>query len=209
MQQIKNFPYIPKEIPRHHILKRLGYHGRTTEITGDKMAEIDGWIQKAADIIELKGVCRRVDITLGDGLVSLNASGETIESASLCRLLEDSDQILMMGLTGGSAVVDEINSLQKEGRMTEAVVIDAAAGEIVDYGFEWLESLFTSELRREGRRLTRRRFSAGYGDMELSSQKDMYRQLELDKIGVDLTADFILLPEKSVTAVYGIIKSAN
>jgi len=209
MSDVRVFTYIPKEIPRHKILKRLGYHGSSTEISGDRMREIDNWIRKASDLIALKASCLRSGFGADKGAIMLDPDGGKIESVKLCGLLKDSDQMLLMGLTGGTEVVAEIASLQKDGRMTEAVVIDAAASEIVDHAFGWLANLYSGELLREGRRLTSRRFSAGYGDFELGFQKEGFRLLELDKIGVAITESCILIPEKSVTAVYGIIKSAN
>ncbi len=177
------------------------------------MSEIDRWIQRSSDLISLQGQCLRAEFEAPQGeeddSIILNPSGELIRSRKLRGLLEHSDQMLLLGLTGGSVVAAEIASLQAEGRMTEAVVIDAAAGEIVDQGFQWLANLYSGELLREGRRLTGRRFSAGYGDFELNFQKDMFRLLKLDKIGITITDSCILVPEKSVTAVYGIVKSAN
>jgi cobalamin-dependent methionine synthase I len=63
-------------------------------------------------------------------------------------------------------------------------------------------------LRREGRHLTSRRYSAGYADFVLENQAIFFRELELEKLGVQLTASFILVPEKSVTAIAGIEKTS-
>jgi cobalamin-dependent methionine synthase I len=49
-----------------------------------------------------------------------------------------------------------------------------------------------------------RRFSAGYADFNLENQKAIYDMLQMGKIGVTITPNFILLPEKSVTAISGI-----
>ena len=49
-----------------------------------------------------------------------------------------------------------------------------------------------------------RRFSAGYADFKLENQKMIYEKLQMDKIGVTINSGFILLPEKSVTAISGI-----
>jgi hypothetical protein len=209
MTEVRLFSYIPKKIPRHKILKRLGYNSRTIEISGESMNEVDRAIQRASDLVNLKGTCIRKGFTSEAGTVIIEADEGCIGSVKLCGLLENSDQMLLMGLTGGPDVAAEIVSLQKAGRMTEAVVIDAAAGEIVDEGFEWLATLYSGELRREARSLTTRRFSAGYGDFDLGFQEDMFRLLELDRIGVEITESCILIPEKSVTAVYGIVKPAN
>ena len=51
--------------------------------------------------------------------------------------------------------------------LTEAVIIDAAASEIVDEGFNRLAEIYGREFLRESRVLSSRRFSAGYGDFNI------------------------------------------
>ena len=174
------------------------------------MQQIDSYIAKAADMIVLSASACRFDIrneTAGDGrctkLVIVDENLE-IESSNFCRFLGDSQQLIMMGITGGADIAAEISRLQKEKKMTEAVVIDAAAGEIVDAGFDWLAALYRRELSREAVSLTKRRFSAGYGDFNIEFQRDIYRLLNLSELGVEITDSCMLMPEKTVTAVYGI-----
>ena len=161
--------------------------------------EIDGLIEKAADLIELKAAAFREN----------SASAARFSSEKLNKFLAESEELIFMGITGGIEVADEITRLQKEKKMTEAVVIDVAAGEIVDAGFEWLASLYRRELSRESCSLTKRRFSAGYGDFNIEFQRDIFKILSLDKLNVEITDSCMLLPEKTVTAVYGIVKGNN
>ncbi len=48
------------------------------------------------------------------------------------------------------------------------------------------------------------RFSPGYGDWPLTAQTDVFRFLELPRIGLTLNGSFIMSPSKSVTAIVGI-----
>ena len=49
------------------------------------------------------------------------------------------------------------------------------------------------------------RFSAGYGDLSLSTQKDIFKILDVTKnIGVSLNNSLLMSPTKSVTAFVGI-----
>jgi cobalamin-dependent methionine synthase I len=47
------------------------------------------------------------------------------------------------------------------------------------------------------------RFSPGYGDFDISFQKDFLKILNGSRIGLSLTDAFMLTPVKSVTAVIG------
>lgn len=49
------------------------------------------------------------------------------------------------------------------------------------------------------------RFSAGYGDLPLEVQKDIFRVLDCPrKIGLTLNDSLLMSPTKSVTAIVGI-----
>jgi len=208
MQQLRTFPYIPLKVPRHKILKRLGYHRRQNEISQRMMTEIDQWITDAADHIHLKATTCIGDIRIdqGNGTVALEQSDIVFESPKFTRFLGKADQLLMMGITGGQAIADKIKQLQDEKRMTGAVIMDAAASEIVDEGFDWLMALFNKELVRERKTLKLKRFSAGYGDFDIRFQADIYHLLKMETLGVAITDTCILMPEKSVTAFCGISK---
>ena len=195
MSVIRKFPYLPVKIPRKHILARLGYNSRFSETAADILERTDRLIEHTADLIELKAAALRLD----------SESAGIFGSLKLERFLDGSGELILMGITGGRAVVEEIERLKADGNLTDAVVVDAAAGEIVDEGFDSIAAVFSRELLREGRTLTKRRFSAGYGDFDIRHQQEIYRLLELDKLDIDITESCMLLPEKSVTAIYGIL----
>jgi len=75
---------------------------------------------------------------------------------------------------------------------------------MVDAALDWIMDYLNRQMLREGKRLLPRRFSAGYADFKLENQKKIYEKLQMDKLGVAINSGFILLPEKSVTAISGI-----
>ncbi len=127
-----------------------------------------------------------------------------INSKSLSGFLKDSGEVLIMAITGGKNVMDKVEEYQKS-EMTKAVVIDAAAGEIVDSGLDYVMSLYSRNLVRESRNLLSKRFSPGYGDLSLEIQKTIYDILELNKLDITLTSSCMMIPQKSVIAITGII----
>ncbi|MCK7506649.1 MAG: hypothetical protein MZV70_23005 [Desulfobacterales bacterium] len=110
-----------------------------------------------------------------------------------------------MGATAGNPIMEAIREKTNQGDLTAAVVYDATASEMTDAALDWIMAYINRQLRREGKQLLPRRFSAGYADFALENQKQIYEKLQLEKIGVTLTSSFILLPEKSVTAIGGIV----
>ena len=186
------------------IYRRLGYKRGITKVDERKREEIERHIEYAASLISLKGAGLRVPLKRVDPPLIVLKAGAHIRSVRLARLLNGCKEALFIGSTSGSAVMDAILGDTEGGDMTRGVVIDAVASEMTDAALDWIMGFFNRLLARENARLTRGRFSAGYGDFLLENQKMMYDMLELNRIGVTINENFILMPEKSVTAVVGI-----
>lgn len=162
-------------------------------------------MEEAAALINLKGAARRAGIKEKSGSRIVFAGGIVFHSKHLAALLGDCRQVLFMAAAAGSKIVDSIEQNTQAADLSRGVVFDAAASEAVDSALDWMMNYFNQELRRENKCLTRRRFSAGYGDFLLKNQESIYKILELKKLGVSLTEEYMLVPEKSVTAVAGIL----
>ena len=106
-----------------------------------------------------------------------------------------------MAATAGSTVVEEIREDTKGRDFVRGVILDATASEITDVALDWIMAYMNGSLRRENKALPRKRFSAGYGDFDLKNQQAMHRLLHLEQIGIRITERFMLVPEKSVTAI--------
>ena len=109
-----------------------------------------------------------------------------------------------MGATAGNAIMEAIKEKTRHDDLAAAVVYDATASEMTDAALDWIMDYFNQILRREGKSLLPRRFSAGYADFDLKNQKMIYEKLQMNKFGVKINSSFILIPEKSVTAIGGI-----
>ncbi|MBW2649744.1 MAG: methionine synthase [Deltaproteobacteria bacterium] len=186
------------------IYRRLGYKRGITKVDERKGEEIERHIEYAVSLVCLNGAGLRVPLERVDPQLVVLGTGADIRSAKLAGFLNGCKEALFIGSTAGGAVMDAIREDIEGGDMTRGVVIDAVASEMTDAALDWITGFFNRLLARENARLTRGRFSAGYGDFLLENQKMMYDMLELDRIGVTINENFILIPEKSVTAVVGI-----
>ena len=205
---------IPVKADHHTIMTRLGYKKKTSEVSEAFLSEVKNYINEAADLIELKASAQRliilekneesVTLVIPEQFRSSENNTFIIQSRSLAKFLKESNEVLLMGITGGKTIMDTVEECQKDD-MTRAVVIDAAAGEIVDDGLDYIMSLYRRNLLRESKNLLSKRFSPGYGDLGLEIQKTIYNILELYKLEITLTDSFMMIPQKSVIAVTGII----
>jgi len=203
--QFQLFEAIHIKPPLEEIYRRLGYRNGITEVSSLKQKELDSYISEASGLIDLKGSSRRLEIHKKDGWFIYISRDSRFESKLLASLLKECKAMLCMGVTAGRRIIEAIGAL-RESNLTKGVVFDAVASEMVDAGFDWIQGYTRQELLRENKQLTAKRISCGYGDFNLDNQRQLYRLLELDKFGVSLTQSLMLVPEKTATAVAGIME---
>jgi hypothetical protein len=199
-----HFQTIRIPIPRKAIYARLGFRKGLTRIKPGEQDMVDRYIDEGAGIVVLKGAARILPIRQIDDTGTVLEGGHTLPSSALSKMLIPCTHVLMMGATSGTGIMDAISTASQTHDLTRAVVLDATASEMTDAGLTWIMSYIDTELRRSAQGLTRKRFSAGYGDFALENQKAIYDLLRLENIGVAITDTCILVPEKSVTAIAGI-----
>lgn len=204
MMPVLFFESISIPIPRKDIYRRLGFISGVTKISPSQREEIEQQIKDAASLIQLKGVSLRVPIHGIKGSEVSLADGLVFESQHLARFLRSCREIVLMAATAGIGIIDAIEKDIAGSNVTHGVMLDATASEMVDASLDWIMDYFNRILLRENKRLLRKRYSAGYGDLPLETQKTMYRLLQLERIGVQITESCMLVPEKSVTAMTGI-----
>lgn len=198
------FHAIHLEMPVQAVYRRMGYRRGLTKITPEQQGEIWTAMDHAAVLVEVKGSAVVLPIGRIDDFEVILGSGVVLRSAGVAGMLKDSREVLFMGATAGNPIMEEIRHEMDTGSLTRAVVLDAAASEMTDKALDWISRYMRRELRRLGKKLSSRRFSAGYGDFALENQKIMYDSLRLWEIGVQITESCVLVPEKSVTALAGI-----
>lgn len=199
------FETITIETPLERIYRRLGYRKRSTVLSSDEKIGIDRTIDRARSLVRLRGAARRVPIDDRDEETLVLAGGIRFASSRLAGLLEGCDEFLLMGATGGRAVMEAIADDTARNNLTGAVIIDATASEMVDASLDWIMAYYSGLLRREKKGLLKRRYSAGYGDFALEHQRLIYGMLDLRKLDVTINDRALLIPEKTVTAVSGIL----
>ncbi|TRZ92067.1 methionine synthase [bacterium] len=204
MAPVLFFESISIPIPRKNIYRRLGFVKGVTEVPASQQEEIERYIGHASSLIHLKGAGLRMPIKEIKGSRIILPDGAEFESRQLAKFLANCDEIVLMGATAGREIMNAIEEDATGANVTRGIVLDAAASEIVDASLDWIVDYFNQSLRRENRRLLGKRYSAGYGDLFLETQKAMYRLLQLDRIGIEITESCMLIPEKSVTAITGI-----
>lgn len=202
--KIINFKSISASPNRNYVMTRLGFRKNLTEIDLNHQRKLDQGFRDGMIYCRSKGTAGRFIIKSHQKEAILIETGLCFQSKSLARLLESSDELIIFAATVGKEIVERINMEIEQGDAAYGTILDAIASETADACLDWIVNFFNKILYREGKRITKHRYSPGYGDLDLSYQKAIFDLLDLGKLEVRLTEKLMLTPEKSVIAIAGI-----
>lgn len=185
-------------------LRYLGFRGRPADPeTVRAVREIGAALEKS---LQPKCVSRRYAVRVSDTAVELD--GWRIESVKLARHLRGAEAAYLFAATLGVQADAMVRRYAVRGAAAGAVADAVCSALIEDYCDE-MQARLGAEEARNGLFL-RPRFSPGYGDFALESQREIFPRLACEKrIGVTLTDSLLMTPFKSVTAVIGVTASPD
>ena len=124
----------------------------------------------------------------------------SLNSKKLALHLQGCKSVILFAATVG-VEIDRL--ISKYGRISpsKALMLQAIGTERI----EAVCDAFCADVAKEYNLIARPRFSPGYGDLPLASQKDIFSVLSPEKqIGLFLTDSLLMSPTKSVTAIIGL-----
>ena len=197
MRAVITREYSAPPIRRREILRYMGCR--------DSSAELEALIDRAISLCEGKlsyKVCySELPLEIKDSVCHLGFA--EADSRDLAKCLTGCEKTVIFAATVGLEI-DRL--ILRFGRMEPSLALCLQA-----LGAERIEALcdaFCDEMKARfatGGKKMRPRFSAGYGDLPLSLQKEIFASLECEKrIGLTLNDSLLMSPTKSVTAIIGI-----
>lgn len=196
METVYSLSFPEPDINKREIMRYMSSLG------GDEIIElIDECLAEARATLQYK-VCYAV--------LSAETNGDTIalpcgqiESKNLARNLSGCDKTIVFAATIGVGI-DRLISKYSRLSPTKALCFQAIGAERVETLCDEFCEKMKSEYEKNGERL-KPRFSPGYGDLPLATQKMIFALLDCPKrIGVTLGDTLLMSPSKSVTAFVGI-----
>ncbi len=115
-------------------------------------------------------------------------------SMSLTKLLKECKNVVLFAATVGINFDRELARRQRIS-LAEAQLLQGIATERIEAACDAF---------CRGWKGATKRFSPGYGDFSLEAQREIFRILKPERIGLSLTESLMMTPTKSVTAVFGI-----
>lgn len=164
---------------------------------------VDECLTEVREMLQYK-VCYAILTTETDSNIISLPCGQ-IESKNLARNLSGCDKAIVFAATIGVGI-DRLISKYSRLSPTKALCFQAIGAERVEALCDEFCEKMKSEYEKNGERL-KPRFSPGYGDLPLETQKMIFSLLDCPKrIGVTLGDTLLMSPSKSVTAFIGITR---
>jgi 5-methyltetrahydrofolate--homocysteine methyltransferase len=186
------------EISRKTVARYLGYRGKTLD---EPTAALVEEAIRELSAVTPRHVLRRLPLSITKSNVRIGSLA--VESKSLAEHLKGCREAILLAATLG-VKADQVIHRAAVVHMSRAVVLQACAAARLEAYLNDAGEALTGELQKEGLYLTPR-FSPGYGDLTLGCQEEILALLEAGKrIGLGLTAEHMLAPTKSVTAILGL-----
>ena len=191
-----------KELPappinKREILRYMGCRQSTPQI--DDL--IDRSLAACADKLSYKICFAEYETSIEGTRCDLGFT--STESADLAKCLSGCDKILLFAATV-SLELDRLILRYGKTEPSVSVCLQAIGAERI----EALCNAFCDEMKEEyakSSRSLRPRFSAGYGDLPIEVQKEIFKALGCERrIGLTLNDSLMMSPTKSVTAIIGI-----
>lgn len=187
----------PFSIDRGEALRYLGLRGQ--EPDSGTAALLDRAAELLLETARPRTVWRQFLLDEDAQGLFLPQTGLRLPGRSIRRHLCGCRSCLMMAATLGEEA-DRLLLRTQLKNMALAAVMDACMSAAIEDVCDRLGS----EMRKAGALTSR--FSPGYGDLPLALQQDMIRLLDTPRrIGLTLTGSCMLAPQKSVTALVGVL----
>ena len=190
---VKEFGELP--VNKKEILRYAG--------AGENSPELDEKIDECIEEIALKSkVCFcEFPVKIYDDYIDL--SFVKSQSEDLRKNLKDCTSVVLFCATVGIEI-DRLIWRYSTVSPLRSLLFQAIGTERIESLCDAFNDYIKNEKRCEGK-YTKPRFSAGYGDFPIETQKDIIRVLDASrKIGVTLNESLLMSPSKSVTAIIGI-----
>lgn len=185
-------------------LRYLGYKGQ--KLTPETEAQLDLAVKEGLSLAAPRSVYMIFDTEKTDNGLKLKNTQLTLVGKNINNHLSGAQKCAVMAVTVGARIELAINRYERAGKMTRALLLDCVATALVEELADKVNSEIENEAEKNGF-YCKTRFSPGYGDFPLETQKKIIPLLSCEKrIGVTLSDTCLMSPRKSVTAVIGLFK---
>jgi len=195
-------------VNEREVLRFLGYRGASADEKVNSI--IDELIALFTANVIPKSVYAIWDCQIDSSTISIG--GVTVKSKNLACHLANCRRVVLLAATLGTQADSLIRTLSVQ-NMEKAVIAQAVSAAMLEAYCDSITEKITSQNLHAFAPLRETlfqkilypttRFSPGYGDFDITYQKEILKILNCSRIGLTMTDGYMLTPTKSVTAVIG------
>ena len=137
------------------------------------------------------------------GSMALMDDSIIFKSQVVAQLLEHCSQVAILVVTIGKYLEETTSKLARDGLMLQATVLDAIGSDAVEKVADAVQGRIKEIAGTMGLVISRR-FSPGYCDWNIGQQRMIFHALTGNTIGVRLTGECLMIPQKSISGIVGI-----
>jgi hypothetical protein len=143
------------------------------------------------------------DVEWARGSIALIEDSIIFKSQVIAQLLEDCYQVAIFLVTIGKYLEETTAQLAKDGLILQATVLDAIGSGAVEKVADFVQDGIKEIAEAQGL-VTSRRFSPGYCDWNIGQQRMLFYALTGNTLGIRLTGECLMIPQKSISGIIGI-----
>ncbi len=146
------------------------------------------------------------DVEWARGSMAFIQGSIIFKSQVIVELLEHCSHVAMFVVTIGKYLEETAWQLARDGLILQATVLDAIGSDAVEKAADRVQNRVKEIAAAEGL-VTSRRFSPGYCDWNIGQQRMLFHALTGNTVGVRLTGECLMIPQKSISGIIGIAPS--
>lgn len=194
-------------LPRTEVLRYLGYRNQELEV--GLVERIDAAIEEAERTLEPRGLRATFAVDAagtdenGEPCIRLVGTTAVLTGRDIYRHLKDARVAVVFAVTLGMESERRLRLLSSQTPL-DATLYDAACSALIEEAAEHVDRAAKREAARANF-VGNWRFSCGYGDLPLTAQQSLLDALNARRmLGITLTPSNLMIPSKSITALFGL-----
>ena len=190
------------EIDKKQVCHYIGYED-DKNLSARISSLIDDYTEHAHDLINPSYSYVIKDVEWARGSMSLVEGSIIFKSRIIAKLLERCPQVAIFLVTIGKYLEETAFQLARDGLILQATVLDAIGSDAVEKMADFAQDRINEVAKAQGL-VTSRRFSPGYCDWNIGQQRMLFYALTGNTVGIRLTGECLMIPQKSISGIIGI-----
>ena len=190
------------EIDKEQVCRYIGYEDGQ-KLSARISSLVDDYAEHAHSLINPSYSYVIKDVEWARGSMAFVEGSIIFKSRIIAKLLERCTQVAIFLATIGKYLEETSFRLAKDGLILQATVLDAIGSAAVEKVADFVQS-GTREIAKAQGDVISRRFSPGYCDWNIGQQRMLFYALTGNTVGIRLTGECLMIPQKSISGIIGI-----